>query len=368
LLFENLSLQRKFPNGNIVPHEKLSFAPPFNLTQCGDRADLLWGDEIAAMPRPGLLEPLNLALTRLLQPQDLKWDGQHVWLAISGDGLWVMDPDGKIVAKVGESDGLPPCDRGARIFILGPDRLIVAGSFGPTNRAFIAKVEKAGDRYRVETFFKAARAMTERWMGDEVTDIELGFIPKDLLRCPSPSGGDYLAVRRDFTSQGAKTHPLIVDLKTLAVCVSKTTTCQYPFLEVEGGLLQTIKDDKGVILWHVTDDGKGLATDYSVLQLPSNRRNPALGPGEPRWAVGRDGKVYQPGYDWYRIDPKTMTACCLTHDGPPAGAYQIALSRAGLVWWGIIGAKQYAMYRVSVDEEMVKQLPPTAFFHAERMK
>ncbi len=70
------------------------------------------------------------------------------------------------------------------------------------------------------------------------------------------------------------------------------------------------------------------------------------------WAVARDGMVYQPGYDWYRIDPKNMTACCLAKDGPPAGWLQsIADSLTGVVWWGAVGAKEFGTFRVVVDKE-----------------
>ena len=46
------------------------------------------------------------------------WDGRQVWVASRLQGIFVLSLDGKIVAKIGADQGLPPADRAMLLHVL----------------------------------------------------------------------------------------------------------------------------------------------------------------------------------------------------------------------------------------------------------
>ncbi len=54
--------------------------------------------------------------------------------------MWVEAPAGRVTAKIGEPQGLPPADKAIRLLPLGPGRVIICGALGQLDRAWCATV------------------------------------------------------------------------------------------------------------------------------------------------------------------------------------------------------------------------------------
>ena len=168
------------------------------------------------------------------------------------------------------AQGLPPCDRGARLATIGADRLIVAGAFGPTHRAFLALVETDAGGHRANVILKAPRVIEDQRSKSDVADADLAFIPQEMPVCRARDGsGPFVIVRRVWSDPaGADTHPLIVDCRSMNVAVAAAGTGLYPILGCAGGILSTSDLQDAVTLSHPSADGRDLVPDFPPLTLP----------------------------------------------------------------------------------------------------
>ena len=102
----------------------------------GDKCDVLWrNDAIAIVGEKG-------AAVEILPTQtgfhNACWDGRQIWVATTHQGIWVFSTEGRLAAKIGEEQGLPPADRAMVLHVLGPGHVCAAGSFGEHRRAWCA--------------------------------------------------------------------------------------------------------------------------------------------------------------------------------------------------------------------------------------
>jgi hypothetical protein len=290
---------------------------------------------------------------------DCQWDGKHIWLATLQQGLWQLDESGTVMTKVGSAQGLPPCDRRARVVAIGVDKLMIAGAFGPTHRAFLAIVKADKGGYRANVFHKAPRVIGDQRSNSDSTDPDLAFLPQEMALCQARDGaGPFVVVRRQGATRGANSHPLIVDCRTLSVCAAKTRTGPFPFLACAGGVLASSDLEDKLLLLHPTPNGQDLASDFPALRLPrAGTANSWAGAQSDGWAVVDDGAVYLMGNIWFRVDLRTWHVDRLTDAGSPSAALHLGgAGHFGFVAWGNDRSNAFAMYRVSpsVDNRPVK--------------
>jgi hypothetical protein len=365
LRLEELPLSIRQLNGDIAPFDKHAPGPLpgfGHILRCTDSFTVIWDQSrVMVIREPGKCEEV-LALKPGDPPDfaDCQWDGKHIWLATLHQGLWRLDSTGTIAAKIDASQGLPPCDRGVRLAPIGVDKLIVAGAFGPTHRAFLALVETDAGRYRVNVILKAPRVIEDQRSKSGVADADLAFIPQELPICHARDGsGRFVIVRRLGATRGANTHPLIVDCRSMNVAVATAGTGLYPILGCAGGILSASDLQDAVILSHPSADGKDLVPDFPPLKLPrAGTMNSWAGASSGGWAVAADGNVYLMGAVWFRVDPLTWTARRLKDAGSlPTSLHLGGETHFGYVAWGNDATKAANLYRVTIDEQ--KAVPLT---------
>ena len=357
LWLEQLPLHTRQSNVTITGAEGHSPAIPPGLNhvlRCGNSLTLFWNpSHLMAMREPGTLEEI-LTVNPSEGPDfaDCQWDGKHIWLATLRHGLWQLDATGAVTSRVGNAQGLPPCDRGARVATLGADRLIVAAAFGPTHRTFLALIKTDPSGYQAIVFHKAPRVIDQQAKSD-VANADLAFVPQEMTVCYSRDGsGPFVVVRRLDATRGADAHPLIVDCRTMNVAVAATPMSPYPFLACADGILSTSDLQDAIVQSHPSPDGRDLVADFPPLQLPrAGTANSWAGAASGGWAVAEDRQVYLMGKVWFRLDPRTWTACRLTEPGSPAGSLRLGgAAHFGFVAWDNDATSAIGMFRVSINE------------------
>jgi hypothetical protein len=133
------------------------------LLACNGKFDLFWGPaSIFVMREPGLLSPVFADPGVLIT--EVKWDGEHLWVATIQRGIMVLDLDGKVLTSFGPSEGLPPHDQGVCVQPIGNRKAIAAGSFGDKRRGWCAILER-GDKPKVQVFHEATKLRFARGPG-----------------------------------------------------------------------------------------------------------------------------------------------------------------------------------------------------------
>ncbi len=161
------------------------------LVPCGDALDVIRnGDSLLLHREKGLWE--EIVHDKEAGFVDVKWDGKNIWVATLRQGIWVLATTGKIVAKIGKEQGLPPATTALELYPIAPNRMIAVGSFG---RAWCAIVERVGDHGKVEVFHEATRQVTgiARIDGQE-SDPSLAFTPKLIQPYKTDSKGNTTSV------------------------------------------------------------------------------------------------------------------------------------------------------------------------------
>jgi len=69
---------------------------------------------------------------------DVAFDGQNVWVASKREGIIILTPDGKVVARLNQSRGLPRAERGLVLHVVGPGKILAGGS------GWCAMIDRAG--------------------------------------------------------------------------------------------------------------------------------------------------------------------------------------------------------------------------------
>ncbi len=222
LVFEEVPLRLKRLSGEVEPFKGVrwrSMGGIQRLVKCGDGLDVMWQTgAILFMRKKGLVEEIFVDK----QPYfcDVRWDGRNVWIGTGCDGIWIVSPEGKLLAKIGKKQGLPPSDQGLLLHPIAPGKVCAIGSFGLHDRAWCAIVEFDGKDGKVNIFHRATRVPMpgedDKKLG---RDTALVFRPSWIHEFDTgkKDGNRILLVGRCTPCSEGRYWPLRIDLKTLRV-------------------------------------------------------------------------------------------------------------------------------------------------------
>ena len=326
-----------------------------HMIACGEKRDVFWGSGVVVCERePGLLE--ELFVDEQSHFDDIAWDGRNIWIATRHAGLWIVSPEGKVLVKIGEKEGLPPCDARVLLHPLEPGKVCGIGTFNPNRRAWCATIEWKDGQAKVNVFHRATRALLTTESSYKVADADLAFHPAWVHEYRTDAGR-YLLVGRICEAFPAMWQPLKIDLATLNVTV---------FEQRLSGGSNDRRDDpywlNGNRQAHYSHGGRLLEYDDSNLLLfgaPGEKfKTPFAGnrlftmydsPGFNHWLLPWRGWVYAPGSPWVRINAETFAVEKLTplafYDHPPMLYFGVSVHH-GLVGW----TDTHKFYHVAIDE------------------
>lgn len=357
--FEEVPMKLQTLDGRTLPAD--SFAWPMvkgswwrqlrRMTSCGDGLDVFCASgAVVAQRKAGLLEEWFVDDTAHFD--EVPWDGRNVWIATRHAGLWVVSPDGKVLAKVGEADGLPPCDLRAVVHPLEPGKVCAIGTFGPQRRAWCAIAQWSAAGPKVNVFHQATKTLL---VTDEQTnraEPDLAFLPG--WTCPYRlAGRPSLLVGRIGHTEATRQRPLVIDLETLKVSVFPRALAT-----VESGGVHELNNYCGAYYAH--EDSLLESARTLTVYAPSDKSHAsALGVvqshdqydhsfGFYRWLLLYDGWVHAPGNPWMRFHAKTLAPEQLTpqafYDHPPIRYFGVS-AHQGLIGW----TESQKFYRVVID-------------------
>lgn len=304
-----MEVRNRAPDGSFTPAGPLP--PHAAIRPCGPDLDMAWvpqGNRVWAQRRKGVFEEFWSSGSGCVH--DVAWDGEHVWIATAEPVITVLSPEGAVIARVGEAQGLPPADRGLLVHAVSKDTVCAIGSFGPQQRAWCALVHRDGQAGRVHVFHEARRvpgpSATQRQ--GPMHDPAWAFVPawvherqigdrRELVvgRQPHVQAEDVLNVL-------LKHEHLVVDLGTLGVSVQE---CPDPYA-LNGPAIEPHFLPGGTALvgtLHVAARGtrfpNGAEQRTLIEPLPWALAFP------PRW-LACAGAIWLPGASWYRVDPATL--------------------------------------------------------------
>lgn len=224
--YEALDLKVRTLAGEMVPMKGRSWRCPggwwgiTNYLPCGPGLDLLWqGGAVVALREKGLAE--EVLVDRDAWFCDVAWDGRNVWVATRTAGLWVVSLEGKVIARIGEADGLPAAEQGFCLQSISPGKVLAAGALGPHQRLWLAVVEHDAGKAKVNVFHQATRVLA---VGEDSSKVEPSV---DWAGAPQWTHelqrGDKGGPRTVLVGWGWQRRPLQVDLDTLKVSLYDAT-------------------------------------------------------------------------------------------------------------------------------------------------
>lgn len=328
LVFEEVPLRLKRFSGKVEPLKGVRWRATGGwwgikrLVKCGGGLDVMWQNgAILFMRKKGLVEEIFVDK----QPYfcDVRWDGRNVWIGTQRDGIWIVSPEGKLLAKIGKKQSLPPSDQGLLLHPIAPGKVCAVGSFGPHHRAWCAIVEFDGKDGKVNIFHRATRVrMSSEDYAKVGGDKDMVFRPCWVheFNSAKKDKGRILLVGRKAPSAFTRRRPLQIDLDTLGVSIFKRD-------------LQS--------------------ADYMSSQSYFSRDGRLV---EGKRLLVHDGWVYGVSLAWFRLNPKTWKSERLNPGQLPGKyilyrhGYHAVSAHYGLVAWDFKGI----FYSISV-----KDLSPT---------
>ncbi|MBW3596266.1 MAG: hypothetical protein KY475_03210 [Planctomycetes bacterium] len=335
-----------------------------DVTACGDGLDVWWNaGALYAMREAGVLE--NIAADPQPIFTDVKWDGRRIWVATRRAGLWVIDPETlQVVAKIGETDGLPPSDYMLMVHPLGPGRVCAIGSFGEHKRAWCAAASwTGGGAAGVKVFHEATHVPSvepPRDLPPSESDIHTVFQPAWLHEYDAGDDRRYLLVGRHAPTLEARMRPLLIDLETLAVhsfgqelyhADHRYSTSYY---SRDGHLLEASEFH----IIHRPPPDQTFAGGESWRHLCRDANRAGL---INKQILLHDGWLYVPGSCWHRLHPETFEAEMLVPGRLPneyaMRRFSVSAHYGLLAWGGTSGAAAGTYLQVTVDEPPAGQAP-----------
>ena len=135
-----------------IPLEGLKCDGFEHLIACGDEGDVAWQtNAVVLFPKDGTV--LEFAAPNTVVTE-VRWDGRQFWIA-TWTGIIVQSFSGKVLARIGPDQGLPPSDQGLMLHVLAPGKVCAAGSFGKDRRGWCATVELVQGEAKVAVFHQA---------------------------------------------------------------------------------------------------------------------------------------------------------------------------------------------------------------------
>jgi len=378
---------------------RLTFSSDLQILTCSDTVEFIKvNNALYLHERPGELkllhsfpgpDPTYMVGTKTTGQAigDLAWDGARLWMVVLPD-IWVLAPDGTVLAKVTKEQGLPeartPVPHALLLQSISNGRILAVGSFGDMDlRGWIAELhwdEKLNRPAPVRLVHEARKtAGNGEWTTapDVQRDTALGFLPKSMTTFAPLPGKRAVMIGRNGPQYTAFM-PLVVDEDTLAVSTLNTELKRpetYPdphrsSVHQDDVLIQILYDRaltlaRPMILkagaveadgrpaWRPIPVTNPQQVDPANRWISSEEKVDFVGDpmGDPRVLLpARDGWIYVPGAQWWRIDPKTLTAQRLTPWHERTGVMRYAVSNLlGLLYYRGDGK----LYRVTVDETRI---------------
>jgi hypothetical protein len=296
--------------------------------KCTETLDVLWNEwAVLIMREKGVArEILSETEPRYL---DVKWDGRHLWVLTQHDGLRVVSPNGQIVYRIGQRDGLPPYDRGVVMHPVQPGVAFLSGSFGEHCRGWCAIVD-----VRESQPVRVIHQATEVWSHVSISlrdGAARVFIPFYVHEHIGEDPGQRLLLVGQRNPQNNHASTLFVDLRTLEVQTSPWTCWArgrrpdtgFHFYSGKGRLLHAFGSDlrPGVAEW----TGPSLLDHHTLTE-----RGLCEGGGGGGYLLPLGEWIYVPegrGY-WYRIHRDTFEAQPVLREGatnhPYTGIFSIS--------------------------------------------
>ena len=156
---------------------------------CGESRDAFWTrrGSVFLMRKRGVLQ--ELMRDPLAWIDDVRWDGELIWVAVRGKGLLIFDEDGNKQQTIVAADGLPPSDVRLLLHPLNAGQVIAVGSFGKQARGWIARIDvgsEAGDA-AVRVIHEATRVPLRDSRQESAQDADVVFQPYLLHQCAATS-------------------------------------------------------------------------------------------------------------------------------------------------------------------------------------
>jgi DNA-binding beta-propeller fold protein YncE len=301
---------------------------------------------------------------------DVVWDGRCAWVGSREAGVFVLDREGKTVAKIGRAEGLPACEGALKLYPIGAGRMLAAGVAGARTplkgTGWIAVIERgdaAAAAVKVNVIFREAQLPAER-LGRAQPNQSL-MIPVWISEPPAAIDAQGKRVRTVWVALAgleASGRPILrVDPETLGVTlynVSEPAEWRAGGRDSPSGFSQYtppvwLSDREAmyhvVAVERVTLGEKKTLSRERKLVLETAWPNEWCG-NTPLLELG--GQVYVPGKRWHRVDPKTLEVEDL---GPGLRVNGVLVAEevnyfvSGV--WGLAAydPRRRCVYRLSVD-------------------
>ncbi|MEI8373532.1 MAG: hypothetical protein WCJ35_11960 [Planctomycetota bacterium] len=362
------------------------------LTRCTATMDLLTGGRnVWMMRRPGEIESILPAGEKLGDIYLARWDGENVWVATENAGLIILSAQGRVVARLGSAQGMPPlevgqeaknsrgsgwfCGLGERLYPIAPGRCIAIGTFGAHERVWFGLIERdpqqSGEKaYRVNVFYQATKLPSPAVLGPTrktrtpAGDAQGGVEIFNVSRIAAYSASGCPEDARIFVNRYSwKNHdwplPLVIDVKSLGVSQSTDFPPWLGHAAYSGWRTDYYVCPSGQVLY-AADDGIYLATPpgdskgrwtfknvFKFQRMPHAR--PVSGDESKPMLVADHGKVYCTAPQWLQIDPETFVCEPLSKQPHQVRDFNVAYAVSahyGLVTWTYGGCE---LHRVVLD-------------------
>lgn len=219
---------RKFPSGDsvsaitpVVAKLKFEEIPMWGVkcdgfdhyTTCGDDGDVAWQDHaVVLIPHTG---PAREFPAPQAYVKNVCWDGKQIWVATLSHGIAVQTFDGKIVAKIGPDQGLPPADRGIVLRALAAGKVCAAGSFGEHSRAWCAMIELSQGGAKVNVFHQATH-VEQTWNPRDDHDPQRAFVPSSFHEFDPGNGRPHLLMLDRNIGSALAINPATLEVSLLS--------------------------------------------------------------------------------------------------------------------------------------------------------
>lgn len=319
--------------------------PLFRFTRCGDVLDVFWNrGAVLFMREKDKLD--HVFAKRITDYVDVKWDGEHVWVTTKGQGVWVVKPDGEIVATIDSDVGLPETEHGVFVEPIAVGKALITGSFGPNHRGWCAIVncdKSKGYQPTVNLFHRA----TYKALGSDsrlfvLNNPNLAYIPTWTVAIKGDAQNPPYALVGRKTEVIQSLRPLRIDLNTLDVTVSGFNRTQM----YGSGSLRVI-------------DGYLLSTQASEISLTHVHKNlPDHSFRRPSYRISSSGTnliqdgdwIYQASAAtaWLRVNMKTLATEVVKVTSPHPNTSEFT-SFGNSLHYGMIGLYHRQYFQLNLE-------------------
>lgn len=283
---------------------------------CGDELDVLWSSQaVLYIAQPGTVERLTIDGKLLTDVNDIRFDGQRIWMATGNGEILVFDQRLQLTHRIDSKAGLPGGEHNLLVQPLGGGRAMATGSFGNPLRSWCAIIDLSEADTKIHLFHEAREVERREFaLGPGKRSLEdrakLGFVPMFIIQAPyARTAGDTID---DAVCIGIARSPnnrcdalLFVDVDTLQVTAATSD-------RVFGYARQNALYDHSQF---TVMDGKvyhSSAFDHLLADLGvTGRWQNQLRPAGNRWPsfIQLGSHLHLPFADaWYLIDPAEETA------------------------------------------------------------